>query len=213
MGRRHAEVKVAVSVHGRYLEHGDIRRIDMIVIVAGQFRIAHRLIEASAGINVLALEAAGVVGVVDDMADGIFNIEDRRLPKRDAPTDLYVLQLRSTAGQGLVQYARMRCTKSIIDPITGLDYFHGFICRSQFGPIHPQKLFECHFDSPPVSFLFYPCFFLSGTILYYFVKKISTAFVKKISILSACPNRDCQNCNNLTNFIPDIPFSSIFSFS
>ena len=182
----------------------------MVIIVAGQLRIAHRLIEASAGINVLALEAAGVVGVVDDMVDGIFNIKDRRLPQCDAPTDLYVLQLRSTAGQGLVQYARMRCTKSIIDPITGLDYFHGFICRSQFGPIHPQKLFECHFDSPPVSFLFYPCFFLSGIILYCFVKKISTIFVKKISNLSACPNKNCQICNNSPIIVSEIPF---FQFS
>ena len=93
VGGGDAEVEVAVLVHGTHLNHGHIRRIDMIIVVTGQLGIAHGLIETGPGVDMLTLEATGVVGVIDDMLGRLLNIEDGGLPQGDAAADLHVLQL------------------------------------------------------------------------------------------------------------------------
>ena len=160
VGRGNAEVEVAVLIHGAHLDQGHIRRIDVIIVVAGQLGIAHGLIEAGAGVDMLALKAAGVVGVIDNMLGRLLDIEDGGLPQGDAAADLHILQLRGAACQRLIQNVGMGVAEAIVYPVAGLDHFNGFVCRGQLGLIHTQKFFVCHFYMPPVFFLFYPWFSL-----------------------------------------------------
>ena len=145
VGSGNAEVEVAVLIHGANLDQGNIRRIDMVIIVTGQLGIAHRLIEAGPGIDVLTLKATGVVGIVDDMLGRLLDIEDRGLPQGDTATNLHVLQLGSAASQRFVQNMGVGVAEAIIHPVAGFDHFYGFLCRGQLGLIHTQKFFVCHF--------------------------------------------------------------------
>ena len=145
VGSGNAEVEVAVLIHGADLDQGNIRRIDMVIIVTGQLGIAHGLIEAGPGIDVLTLKATGVVGIVDDMLSRLLDIEDRGLPQGDTATNLHVLQLGSAASQRFVQNMGMGVAEAIVHPVAGFDHFYGFLCRGQLGLIHTQKFFVCHF--------------------------------------------------------------------
>ena len=152
MGGRQAEVEVAVFVHGRHLEHGNVRRGDMVVVVPGQLRIAHGLVEARAAGDVVPLHAAHVVGVEDDVVHRILDVEDGGLPQADAAAHLHVLQLRCPARQRLVQHAGMDGAKAVIHPVTGLDDLHRLVCGGELLLVQRLKICKRHNMAPPCSF-------------------------------------------------------------
>ena len=131
MGCGQAEVEVAVAVHGRDLEHGHVRRRDVVVVVAGQLRIAHGRIEPGTAGDVMALHPAHVVGIENNVACGVLDIEDSRLPQADSSADLHILQFRCAAGQCLVQHAGLDGAEAVIHPIAGLDNLHRLIRGGQ----------------------------------------------------------------------------------
>ena len=148
VGRGQAEIEVAVLIHGCDLEHGHIRRRDMVVVVAGQLGIAHRLVEARAAGDMVALHAAHVVGVIDNMMHRVLNVKDRRLPQADAASDLHILQLRCAASQRLVQHAGVDGTKSVVHPVAGLDDLDRLIRGGQLLTIHFLIICKWHSAVP-----------------------------------------------------------------
>jgi len=128
---RQAEIEIAVLIHGRHLEHSHIRRRNMIGVVPRQFGIAHGLMETGAAGNVVALHGAHMVGIENNMMNGIFDIKNSRLPQADAAANLHILQLRRTTGQGLVQHTGVDGAEAIVHPITGFDDLDRFVCRGQ----------------------------------------------------------------------------------
>ena len=144
VGGGKTEVKVTVAVHRRHLEHGHIRRCDMVGIVAGQLAVAHRLMEACAGGNVLALHTAHMVGIENNMTDGVLNVENSGLPQADTAAYLHILQFRGTARQRFVQYAGMDGAKAVVHPVAGSNHLHRLIGSDQLLLIHLLKIRKSH---------------------------------------------------------------------
>ena len=139
-----AEVEVAVLIHGGNLEHGNIGLIEVLVAVTGQLRVAHGGVEAGTGVDVLALCAAGVVGVKDDVLMGLFDVEDGGTPQADTAAHLHLLQLGCALCQCLVQYAGMGASEAIVHPIAGLDHLYCLLSSGEFFTIHTHEFFKCH---------------------------------------------------------------------
>ena len=150
MRSRQSEVEVPVLVHRGHLEHGHVRRRDVVVVVPGQLGVPHGLMEPGAAGDMMALHAAHVVRVEDDMVHRILDVEDRRLPQANTAPDLHILQFRCTAGQRLVQHPGMNCAEAVIHPITGLDDLHRLVRGGQFLLVQRLKISKSHVLFLPV---------------------------------------------------------------
>ena len=126
----------------------------MVVIVAGQFGVAHRLMESGATGNVVPLHAAHVVGIENNVMYRVLYVEDGRLPQADAAAHLHVLQLRGPAGQRLVQHAGMDGAESVVHPVAGFDDLYRFISCGQLLAV--QLLIICKRHGKAPLFLFLP---------------------------------------------------------
>ena len=151
MGRGQTEVEIAVLVHGRHLKHGHVRRCDMVVVVAWQLGIAHGLVEPGAAGDMMALHAAHVMGIENDVVYRILDVEDSRLPQADAAAYLHILQLRGAAGQRLVQHAGMNGAEPVVHPVAGFDDLHRFVGGGQLLAIHLLIIGKRHGNAPPFS--------------------------------------------------------------
>ena len=150
VGGGNAEVEVAVLIHGGNLEHGNIGLIEVLVAVTGQLRVTHGGVEAGTGVDVLALCAAGMVGVKNNMLMGLFDVEDGGTPQADTAAHLHLLQLGGALCQCLVQYAGMGASEAIVHPIAGLDHLHCLLSSGEFFTIHIHEFFKCHCLYPPL---------------------------------------------------------------
>ena len=146
MGGGEAEVEVAVLIHGRHLEHGHIRGGNVVGIVPGQLGIAHGLVEARAAGNVVTLHRAHVVGIENNVVNGVLNVKNGRLPQADAASDLHILQ-----------HPGMEGAEAVVHPVTGLDDLHRLVRRNKFLPVY---LFVIHIFSPPSLLCFAKSTFL-----------------------------------------------------
>ena len=106
--------------------------------------------EPRAAGDMMALHAAHVVRVEDDMVYRVLDVEDRRLPQANTAPDLHILQLRCTAGQRLVQHPGMNGAEAVVHPITGLDDLHRLVRGGQFLLVQRLKISKSHVLFLPV---------------------------------------------------------------
>ena len=144
VGGLRTEVEVAVLIHGRHLQEGNRRLLDIVLAVeARELRIAHRVKEAEALGDRLSLPAAEVPGVPAEVLGRVLNLKDGGLPHQDTAANLDVGKLRHAARQRLVNRDRRADTPAVVNPVAGPNECCGLFRAHQF-------LFVCfvnvHFD-------------------------------------------------------------------
>ena len=147
MGAAGAEVEPAVLIHGSYLEHGHIQRLDAVAVISRQLGIPQGDVIGEALADGLALDAAHVPGVPGEMVRRVRHIENGGPVGQDAAPDLHVCQLVHPAGQRLVQRIRGTDAPAVVHPVAGLDGLDRLVRRRQLLFVH---FLVAHIMFPPV---------------------------------------------------------------
>ena len=121
VGGHEPEVEVAVGVHGGDLKHGHVHW-ETVPVKPGQLRIAQRAEVAHAFGHNLAVNAAHMPGIPDEMLSGIFCLCDFWHPHGNTAPDLHIRKLIFPLSQSLVQGHRVVGTPAIFHPVAGLDH-------------------------------------------------------------------------------------------
>ena len=137
MRGRERVAEVAVLVHRRDLDHGDVNMNVAVAVEARQLAVTHRREIAHALGDDLAVDAAAMPGVPCEVLAGVLCLADLGHPHCHAAAHLDVLELALARCKRLVERVGVVGAPAVVDPVAALDDLDGFFGRGQLLLIKP----------------------------------------------------------------------------
>ena len=137
-GRHHVagtgtEVKIAVAVHRRCLNHQDIQmKSQAIPVIARKLRVLYRGIKTESPGNSLPLDPVHMPAVPGKMLLRMFNLKNSRLMHQHPAVNIYIVKLRHSFCQRGVRGNRRIGAPAVIHPVPALDHRYCLFRRGQF---------------------------------------------------------------------------------